>query len=117
MPKKFALIPPVLGSGMAIWIHSLIQAYRTRSFGDVAVAGWNTVAQVYNTWEAASNAPSAFKEVTEFFSGDSDSAKVALMILMIVLVVLVIAGGIFTNAAIARWADRRVTIDVVAARA
>jgi len=111
-----ALILPIIGSGMAIWIQSLIQAYRSRSFGDMAVAGWNTFAQVHNTWQAASSAPSAFEDVMEFFSGDgdSDSAKGALMIL---LVIVVIAGGILTTAAIARWADRRIAIDVVASRA
>lgn len=112
---NLVIILPVLGSGMAIWIDSVIQAYRTRSFGDIAVAGWNTFAQVHNTWEAASSAPSAFKAVTEFFSGDSDSDSV-IGAALILVVVIVIAGGILTTAAIARWADRRIAIDVVAAR-
>jgi hypothetical protein len=110
-----ALILPILGSGLAIWAQSVIEAFRTRKFSDVAVASWNTFAQFHNTWDAASSAPSAFKEVKEFFSGDfdGDSAK---GFLIIAIVVAVIAGGILTTIAIARWADRKVAIDVTGVR-
>lgn len=108
------IILPVLGSGMAIWIDSLVKAYRRRTFGSVAVAGWNTFAQAKNTWDAAKHAPSFLSDVLKAFSGkgskggrkDKDSAGALLVIL---LVVLALAGGILTTMGIARWADRRVS--------
>lgn len=108
-----ALIIPILGSGLGIWVHSVMVAVRRRKFGDVAVAAWNTFAQAHNTWEAASYAPSAFKEVVEFMkSDDADEAKGKAIALVIGLCILVLFLGALTTALIARWADRRVAIDV-----
>lgn len=109
------IILPVLGSGMGIWMHSLVQAYRERNFGNIAVAGWNTYAQFHNTWQAASHAPNAIKSVMDAFSPkgkDKDGAAAAFMILMVILALF---GGMITTALIVRWADRKVAIDVVGA--
>lgn len=105
------IILPTVGSGFGIWAHSLIEAYRRRSFGSVAVAGWNTAAQFHNTWQAASHAPSFFKDVVNGLGkkrGKDDGAA----ILIILLVILAVGGGIIITGLIARWADRRVAIDV-----
>lgn len=110
------IIIPVIGSGFGIWAHSLADAYRRRSFGSVAIAGWNTYAQFRNTWEAASHAPGFLKDVLEAFSGKNKSSKDgAAGILVILLVVLAVAGGAITTGIIARWADRRVALDVTRA--
>lgn len=109
------IILPVLGSGLGIWIHSLTNAYRNRSFGNIAVAGWNTYAQVRNTWEAASHAPNYLKDVMDAFSpkgkrGGKNDGAAALLVIM--LVILAVFGGAITTGLIARWADRRVAINV-----
>lgn len=109
------IILPILGSGFGIWAHSIAHAYRRRSFGSVAIAGWNTYAQFRNTWEAASHAPSFMRDVMDaFVSKDRRSSKDgAAAMLAVLLVILAVAGGAMTTGAIARWADRRVAIDVV----
>ncbi len=111
------IILPILGSGFGIWIHSVVTAYRERSFGNVAVAGWNTYAQFNNTWQAARHAPGFFSDVLEAFSGKNrkSSKDGAMGILVLLLVVLAVAGGALTTGMIARWADRRVALDVVGA--
>ena len=108
------IILPILGSGFGIWAHSLAEAYRRRSFGSIAIAGWNTFAQAHNTWQAASHAPSFLKDVIEAFSGKNrkSSKDGAAAILIVLLVILAVAGGAITTGLIARWADRRVALDV-----
>lgn len=105
------IILPVLGSGLGIWAHSLAVAYRERSFGSMAVAGWNTFAQVHNTWEAARHAPNFLNDVLNGF-GKRRSSKNGGGIIILLLVILAVAGGAITTGLIARWADRRVAIDV-----
>ncbi|MDP3966093.1 MAG: hypothetical protein Q8Q04_01010 [archaeon] len=97
------IIGPVIGSGFGIWIHSLVQAYKTKRFGDVAVAGWNTFAQVHNIYNAAKEVPSAWKSVVDGLKGDSDDTKGVAILL---IVILAVAGGALTTAGIARRADR-----------
>ncbi len=111
------IILPILGSGLGIWLHSVMEAFRQRSFGSVAVAGWNTFAQVNNTWQAARHAPSAFKEVVGAFGSKrgKSSKDGAAALLVILLVILAVCGGAMTTAAIARWADRKVALNVAPA--
>ncbi|OGF87139.1 hypothetical protein A3B19_01785 [Candidatus Giovannonibacteria bacterium RIFCSPLOWO2_01_FULL_46_32] len=108
------IILPIIGSGFGIWAHSLAEAYRERNFGNIAIAGWNTFAQAHNTWQAASHAPSFLKDVMEAFSGKNrkSSKDGAMAMLVILLVILAVAGGAITTGLIARWADRRVALDV-----
>lgn len=108
------IILPVIGSGFGIWASSIANAYRRRSFGSIGIAGWNTYAQYRNTWEAASHAPGFLKDVLNAFSSKKsrNSKDSAAGILVILLVILAVAGGAITTGAIARWADRRVAIDV-----
>lgn len=108
------IILPIIGSGFGIWAHSVVTAYRERTFGSIAIGGWNTYAQARNTWQAASHAPGFLKDVLEAFSGKNrkSSKDGAMAVLVILLVILAVAGGAITTGAIARWADRRVAIDV-----
>ncbi len=109
-----ALLLPILGSGLGIWAHSIMVAVRRRKLGDVGIAAWNTYAQAHNTWEAARHAPNALKEVVEFMkSDDADEAKGKVIALIIGLAILALSMGVITTALIARWADRRVAIEVV----
>lgn len=108
------ILLPIIGSGFGIWAHSLAVAYRERNFRNIAVAGWNTFAQAHNTWEAASHAPGFLEDVMEAFSGKNrrSSKDGAMAMLVILLVILAVAGGAITTGLIARWADRRVALDV-----
>lgn len=107
------IIVPILGSGLGVWAESLAIAYRERNFQSVAVAGWNTAAQFHNTWQAARHAPNFMRDVMDAFSPKGKSSKDgAALMLIILLVVIAVAGGAITTGLIARWADRRVAIDV-----
>lgn len=97
------IIVPIIGSGLAITIHSWGVFYRRRSLGDGAVAGWNTFAQIYNIASAFQHVPQASKGVLGFF-GDSDEKGKGLVLL---LAVLAVAGGILTTSMIIRGTARR----------
>lgn len=90
-----AVIFPILGSGLAIWAHSLREAYRRRDFTSIATAGWNTFAQVHNTISAINNVGGAFEVVGELFSkalsGKGDGkGKIAILVILLVVVSLVL---------------------------
>lgn len=108
------LIPALLTSGTVIWVHSLIVAWRRRRFGDVAVAAYNTVAHLRNTWQAARHAPGAFESVVKFFFGGKrkSSKDSAAAMLIIFLIVLALSAGTLTTATIVRKADRDYALDV-----
>jgi hypothetical protein len=54
---------PILGSGLAITVHSWGVFWRQRNFTNGAVAGWNSFAQVYNVVSAFENVPGAARGV------------------------------------------------------
>lgn len=68
-----AVIFPILGSGLAIWAHSLRIAFKNRDFASIATAGWNTFAQIHNTISAINNIGGAFSDVKSLFNSLSDS--------------------------------------------
>jgi len=69
------VILPVLGSGLAITLHSWGVFYRRRSFGSGAVAGWNTFAQASNMYHAAQDIPRVWGMLGGFFGGKSKSGS------------------------------------------
>ncbi len=86
------VIFPILGSGLAIWIDSVKQAYRNRDALSIGVAGYNTFAMAYDTYEAAKFLPTVFKEIGKTLD-DSDDAK-SKMMLLTVYVVLALSVGL-----------------------
>lgn len=62
-----AVIFPILGSGLAIWAHSLRIAYQRRDFASIATAGWNSFAQIHNMVSAVNNFGGAFGDIGELF--------------------------------------------------
>lgn len=78
------IILPILGSGLAITIHSWVAFARRRSFANGALAGYNTFADLYNTYHAIQGIPTAWGSVSKLFKGDSDG-KGKLLILLIVV--------------------------------
>ena len=89
------IIIPALGSGLVLTIHSWIEAYRERSLSSMAVAGWNTFAQVENVANASSGIGEAFSNIGDFFgSSDSDDdASSALTKLALIVAVIIILGA------------------------
>ena len=64
------IILPILGSGLAITIQAWSVAWRRRTFGSAAVAGYDTFAMVYNVTSAISTMPKATGRLGDFFFGD-----------------------------------------------
>lgn len=94
------IIGPILGSGLAITVHSWGVFWRRRTFGSGAVAGYNTFAQVHNMYQAASYVPQAASNVLDFFGGGSKSSSSSNdkgKGLVLILVVLAVAGGAITT--------------------
>ncbi len=93
------IILPVLGSGFAITIQSIAEAWRTRKAADVGVGAYNLFAQIYNTKEAWGGIPDAISGLSKFFSRDSkesnDDDKGT--VLVIVIALLALGAGIMTT--------------------
>jgi hypothetical protein len=107
------IIFPILGSGLAITVHSWRAFARRRSLGSGAVAGWNTFAQVHNTYRAAQAIPGVLDRLGGFFgkggSGSSSGGTTGGLI-VIVLVVVAVLGGILTTYAIIQSRRRTVLL-------
>ena len=80
---------PIIGSGIAITVHSWGVFWRERNFKNGAVAGWNSFAQVYNMVSAFEHVPRATSGLGDFFKGDSDKKGA-----VVILVVLAALAGI-----------------------
>lgn len=107
------IIGPVIGSGLTIGIDSLATAWRTKKFGDIGIAGWNTYAQANNIWEASRNAPGFAVDVWEFFKSDDDEAADTLVKAIVIgLVIVALCSGIMTTMQIARRSDKKVSINL-----
>ncbi len=76
------IIFPIIGSGLAITIHSWVAFQRRRSFANAATAGYNTFAQLYNTYQAFQAVPSAGRGLGKFFSGDDKGKNLVLLIVV-----------------------------------
>jgi len=103
-----AIILPILGSGLAITIHSWGVFWRRRNFTDGAIAGYNTFAQVYNFYGAFRHVPDAGLSVKDFFFGkDSRDSKGIVAALALFSVI----GGILTTYLIVRSVAKSTAYD------
>lgn len=101
------VIFPIIGSGLALTVHSWGVFWRQRNFRSGAVAGWNSFAQVYNMVEAFSYVPGATRRLGGFFGGsDRDSKNDGKGTIVLLLVALAAVGGILTTRAIIRSTAR-----------
>jgi hypothetical protein len=89
------LVPGFLFSGYAIMFQSWANAYREHSVKNMAVAAYNTYANVHNTFNAINNFPKAFGSVLKAFTGGSGKNKGNGLILFLALV-CVLSGFIIT---------------------
>lgn len=90
------IIPGVLFSGIMIGIDSWARAYRKRTVANFGVAGYNTFANMYNTYNAIRTFGGALDSVLDYFakSKSKDSQKAFLVIL---IVVVSLGSGILTT--------------------
>ncbi len=78
------LIIPSIGSGLVITLQSWINLAREKSLRSLGIAGWNTFAQVYNTYRAVTSFSSAFKGISGAFkSRDRKNANVLILIILV----------------------------------
>ena len=105
-----AVIFPILGSGLAIWAHSLREAYRRRDFASIATAGWNSFAQIHNTVSAVNNIGGALGDVGKLFGnllGEKGDGKGKVAILMIILVIISLVAGFMIAFGLVRYFANR----------
>ena len=98
------IIFPILGSGLAITVETWRNFARNknRGVGDYAITGWNTFAQISNTYSAFRHVPGVLGSLGAFFgkgskgssSGDSKDRLITLVVGMVLFAVL---GGILTT--------------------
>lgn len=110
------IIFPILGSGLAITVQTWRHFARTRNkgLGDYAITGWNTYAQVHNTYTALREVPGALQGVGDyFFSGSSSSSdsKDGRGVIVLILVALAVFGGCITTASIIQARRRAVILE------
>ncbi len=106
------IIIPVIGSGLAITIQSWTYFWKERTWRNGAVTGYNTIAQIYNTYEAVHAIPECLgllKNVWDTEDSD-DAGKQLLFALLVTVAILCLIGGIVTTTVIIRTTARGVAM-------
>lgn len=96
---------PILGSGIAITIHSWGVFWRRRNFVDGGISVYNTFAMGHNIYSAVQTLPGAFDRLGDFFGSSSSSSSSSNnkgQTIVPLLVALAAIGGIVTTTAIIR---------------
>lgn len=100
------IIIPAIGSGIFITIQSWINFARDKSLMNLGMAGWNTFAQAYNTYNAIQSFGPALDTVQEglggLFDGDGDSDNSSMRVILLAAIVL-LAGVMTTTVVIRRY--------------
>ncbi|HSX16368.1 MAG TPA: hypothetical protein VLF40_06260 [Candidatus Saccharimonadales bacterium] len=110
------IIPVVLFAGWAITIDSWRQAYHQRTLGNMSVAGWNTFATGYNTYNAVSGLGDVLGDIFKTLSKTRDGNVMMLLIALIAAGFALGLGAITTTLLIKHYAGQE-SLDSVAARA
>lgn len=101
------IIVPALSTGLVILVESWRAAWRDRSFGNLAAAGYNTVAMGNNLYGASDGIGKALAGVGALFEGkDEDGGKMAVLAFGVVLAALA-SGILLTFMLIRRYSERR----------
>lgn len=98
------IIIPAIGSGIFITIQSWINFAREKSLMNLGVAGWNTFAQAYNTYNAIQSFGPALDSVQQglggILDGDSDFDNSSYRVILLAAIVLL--AGVMTTTVIVR---------------
>lgn len=109
------IIFPILGSGLAITVATWREFARRgseRGVGDYAITGWNTFAQVHNTYNAIRTVPGVLDRLGSFFKGGKDSdSKGKGGLVVIVLVIMAALAGCLTTYSIIQARRRAVLLN------
>jgi hypothetical protein len=97
------VILPILGSGLGITISSWRDFKRNKTLLNGGVAGYNTFAQIYNTYEAITVIPGIFSDLGGLFE-DKDSDRSGLTWLVIIVIAALVGGCLTTFAIVKRSA-------------
>jgi hypothetical protein len=93
---------------LAITIQSWMYFWKERNWKSGAVAGWNTLADIYNIYQAASAIPESLSFLGNLFSNEDDDEDNSFWVrLVIALAILCVIGGIVTTTTIVLTTARR----------
>jgi hypothetical protein len=114
----YVLVAPViLFSGYAITLHSWKVAYQTRTFRYGGVAGWNTFATAYNTYNVVRGIGPAISKIFDALTKASPKNQTAGYYWMFVAAIAATLLGVITTAVLIHHYAANDHIDDVAARA
>ena len=109
------VIFPILGSGIAIGVHSWGVFWRRRSLRNGVTAGWNTYANLHNFYTAIEQVPRSWGNVLDFFGSgtgsDSSSSNDKGKGIIVILAVAAVLAGILTTATIIKYTARKTALD------
>lgn len=94
------IIFPILGSGIMIWLNSIIVAFKERTFGSIGTAAWNSYAMFHNSSSAITTIPNFINDILDD-SSDSEGGN-SIGIFAFLLCLIVASLGIFTTIFIIR---------------
>lgn len=104
----FALIIiPVVVSGIPIWFASVVRAAQTRSFGSIALASWNTFAQIANIVSLFRHLPDALGNAGSVLLPKKSGRDSYQSLIVVLLVAIALLGGILTTSAIFQQARKQ----------
>lgn len=101
------VILPCLGTGIVLMVESWRVAWRDRDLLSIGSAGWNTMAQIHNSWGAIEGIGNAFGAIGNALSGDDDDnplARLGLIIVVLIAVGSIAAGLLITMSLIKHYA-------------
>lgn len=107
------IIVPAIGSGMIIWVHSVLVAWKERTITAYGVAAYNTFANAYNIYQAATMLPDILQSVAGHTASDGGSSSSGISggiskdTIVVLLVLLALGGGIVTTWLIVRGSVRQ----------
>jgi len=96
------IIFPAIGSGLAITLDSWAYFWRRRTLANGAIAGFNTLADVYNIYSAVRYVPSAWGDAKDLFKGGDSDDDDPFALIAILLALAAVFAGILTAAVIIR---------------
>jgi len=83
---------PLLGSGLCIWAHSLVVAWRERTLVSGGIAAYNTWAQIHNTISVATHMPGFIGKIGEAIFKDLNKDKLMLIVVLLLTLTSIIGG-------------------------
>jgi hypothetical protein len=102
------VIPVVIGVGIIITLQTWRMFFERRTLTNGLLAGYNTLATIYNIGGAISGIPEASGYLSVLFKGEKKLSWI-----VIILVVMAIAGGVLTTSSIISSTARNTALDKI----